>query len=112
MGQNKITPITPTEAAKSLNDSLPEYVFEGVNNAIKERYRGESAFKILQKDIVEAILKVAPVGTTSTFLFDKHYMDFENHYRKAGWLITYDKPAYNECYEATFEFKAKKSTRD
>lgn len=39
--------------------------------------------------------------------FDRHYLDIEEIYSASGWVVKYDKPAYNEDYPATFEFKKK-----
>lgn len=33
-------------------------------------------------------------------------LDIEDVYRAAGWRVEYDKPGYNESYEATFTFTA------
>lgn len=41
-------------------------------------------------------------------LFDKGWMDIEPIYRKSGWRVEYDKPAYNETYPATFTFSKKR----
>jgi hypothetical protein len=31
-------------------------------------------------------------------------MDVEDVYQKAGWEVEFDKPGYNEDYEANFKF--------
>lgn len=38
------------------------------------------------------------------FIFDKHWLDIEDTYRKAGWNVEYDKPGYCENYDAYFVF--------
>lgn len=38
-------------------------------------------------------------------VFEKHWLDIETAYRQAGWEVEYDKPAYNETYGASWEFK-------
>ena len=35
-------------------------------------------------------------------------MDFEDLYRKSGWSVSYDKPAYNENYDAFLIFNKRK----
>ncbi len=42
---------------------------------------------------------------TSTTVCDNHWLDVEDVYREAGWVVEYDKPGYCESYEATFTFK-------
>ena len=56
---------------------------------------------------VDEILKCAPeeLQVTRSMIFEKHWLDFEDIYRKAGWFVNFDKPAYNETYDAFFEFK-------
>ena len=46
-------------------------------------------------------------GELSKMLYEKHYLDVEDAYRKRGWIVDYDKPAYNETYDAFFEFYIK-----
>ena len=102
-----IKPITPKEAAEQIEKNFPEFVIEGVNNAINKHYFGKSSFTIKQKVIADEIMAVAPVGVTRDELFSKHLMDFEDIYRKFGWDVKYDKPGYDESYDAFFEFKPK-----
>jgi hypothetical protein len=40
-------------------------------------------------------------------MFNKHWFDIEDIYRKAGWAVEFDKPGYNESYESFFVFKKK-----
>jgi len=101
-------PITPQQALDNVEKAFPDFVFEAVNNCINRHYFGKSSFTIKQDEILDEILKLAPEGTTRQEVFDKHWMDFENAYRKAGWIVNYDKPGYNESYGAFFEFKLKK----
>lgn len=101
-------PITPKEANDNIEKSFPDFVVEAVNNCINKHYFGKSSFTIKQNEIVDEILKLAPEGTKKQEIFDKHWLDFETAYRKAGWSVYYDKPAYNEDYDAFFEFKPKK----
>lgn len=104
----KALPITPQEAKEQLIKAYPDYVIEGINNAINNNYFGQSSFTIKQDDIIKEILNVAPDNVTRGMIFDKHWLDFEEIYTKFGWSIKYDKPAYNESYDAFFEFRPKK----
>jgi hypothetical protein len=45
-------------------------------------------------------------GWPSHLIFEKGLLDVETVYERAGWKVTYDKPAYNETYPATFRFVA------
>lgn len=41
-------------------------------------------------------------------MLDREHLDVEDVYRAAGWEVTYDKPGYNETYDATFTFRSAK----
>jgi hypothetical protein len=43
-------------------------------------------------------------GLTRQGMYDKGWMDVEDVYQKAGWEVEFDKPGYNEDYEANFKF--------
>ncbi len=59
--------------------------------------------RILQKDVIARIIASEP-ELTSQQIFDNHWLDIEDLYRKVGWKVKYDKPAYCESYDASFEF--------
>jgi hypothetical protein len=95
-----IKPITPEEVEES--QTLPDTVLAVWNELITKNYRnGKSVVK--QNEAVNALVDVLLYPRQS--IFDKGYLDIEGVYRKAGWVVEYDKPAYNESYEATFTFK-------
>jgi hypothetical protein len=37
-------------------------------------------------------------------VYDKGWLNIEPVYAEFGWVVEYDKPGYNESYDATFEF--------
>ena len=41
-------------------------------------------------------------------IFTNNWLDIEPLYEDIGWKVTYDKPGFNETYEATFTFDKKK----
>jgi hypothetical protein len=109
-------PIRPEEVIDKKRESLPHQVIEVFNEFIAERWNGYcSSFK--QKDIEKVIVKRLNIGRvtqkqyTAEDLYKKNWMDVEDIYRKAGWIVRYDKPGYNESYDATFEFR-RPSKRD
>lgn len=97
-----IKPISPDEVVYD----IPEFVIEAVNKLIAKNFRGNS-FTIKQKDIVKEICD-NNTDVTSQQIYDNKWMNFEDIYREAGWKVSYDKPGFNESYDATFEFKPKK----
>jgi hypothetical protein len=103
-----VKPITPAQVIKKKKDGLPPFVIEAFNTLIAKNFNGHSA-TIRQEDVLQVIMAAAPEGTTSDTVFNEHWLDVEDIFRKAGWTVRYDKPAYNETYEPTFEFTPKPS---
>lgn len=94
-------PITPAEAASTKQAAIPPKVFDVFNELILEGLdSGEST--VYQKEVVKRLVKK---GLSSTEIFDNGWLNVEPIYRKAGWIVEYDKPAYNEDYEPTFKFR-------
>lgn len=103
--KNKSNAISPDDV--DLTNVIPKYVTDAVNKLIKKEYRGNGSFTIKQKDIISEIKKKKKV--TSQFLFDNHYLDFEEIYRNQGWKVGYEKPCYGDSdFDAYFKFTPKK----
>ncbi len=95
-----LRPDDMTEAFKR-RDKMRE-VIECFNEAILEKWNGDKAV-VKQKDVIVKIIE--RTGIPKRDLYDKHYLDVEPIFIEAGWKVEYDKPAYNENYDAYFEFK-------
>lgn len=100
---SEITPIRPDEILSNLPKTTPTAVNTAVNNMLTKYFKGGS-IKIRQDEIVAEILRLDS-SISRQEIFDNKWMDFEEIYRQFGWSVSYDKPAYNESYDATFEFK-------
>ncbi len=98
-------PIRPDEILDDLINIIPSVVIESVNKLLKEKYRGESVV-ITQDAIVNEI--IANSNLTRNEISEKKYLDFEKLYNDNGWIVGYDKPAYDENYPATFKFTKRK----
>lgn len=105
MADSKRGPITPDDARSGKASSIPDAVFDVVNELLSERFN-ESSIRIDQADIVKRICE--RMKLTSQQVFDNGWLDFESAYRGAGWSVEYDKPGFNETYEPTFIFKQEK----
>ena len=97
-------PISPKEAMKSAATTIPDVIFVVFNTLISDRVCGKQAFTITQPEVLKMITDRVP-ELSHTEIFKRGWLDIEAHYEKAGWTVTYDKPGYNETYEASWCFK-------
>ena len=91
----------------NLENIIPQSIILAVNELLTEKYRGTGEVSIKQKDIIERVLSIDDT-LTKNIIFEKKYMDFEDLYRKSGWSVSYDKPSYDENYDAYFIFNKNK----
>lgn len=105
--EENIKPLTPNDI--SINDVLPSYVIEAVNDFIKKRYIGKS-FVFTQDELIQKIISLAPAldELTRDKIFSKKYLDIESIYDSNGWHVLYDRPNRGESFEPYFKFTPKK----
>lgn len=96
-----VKPITPGDIASTKLATFPEKVVECWNKLIAKHHDGRSS-TVSQGEAVRELAKV--MGCTMQHAFTEGWLDIEELYRAAGWKVEYDRPAYNENYEATFTF--------
>ncbi len=83
---------------------IPDKVIEAFNEMIAQNCsNGSSTFT--QKEVVALIVSK---GIDEDQLLDNRWLDVEGIYRKADWSVKYDKPGFNETYDATFTFSKKR----
>lgn len=100
-------PITPAEVLNRKLEDIPDFVIESFNELItKNLVPGNKSATIKQDDVVDLILTKKPELTRHD-VFDGHMLDVEDLFRKNGWNVRYDKPAYYETYKAYFVFSIK-----
>jgi hypothetical protein len=99
-----IRPLKPVEVIGKKEKQIPDTVLDTFNMLIAQNFRGGSA-TILQPDVVAALKKR---GLNIEEVFEKGWLDVEGVYEKAGWNVEYDKPGYNETYDASFKFSSSK----
>jgi hypothetical protein len=105
-----VKPITPSEAKANAVSNIPDVVFEVVNELIVKGIGSNNHVTIKQDDIMAHIVERVKPEDGQAYrqtVYDNHWLDFESAYEKAGWSVTYDKPAYCESYPATFKFSRK-----
>lgn len=107
---NSIKPITPNEAKASFETSIPDFVIRAFNETIVKNMR-RSCAKVTQNEVAGLIVAYCSnEEITQQDICDRGWFDIEPLFRKAGWKVTYDKPAYNEDYEAYFQFSTRGSS--
>ena len=104
-------PIRPEEVVAAKKAQFPGFVLDAFNAVIaKHFHQGYASFR--QDEVVEEIVsRMPPLGdnvNVRSHIFEQHWLDVEDIYRKAGWKVEYDKPDYCESYPATFSFRKKK----
>lgn len=104
----KTKPISPDEILSVRESLIPDDVFVIFNDFIAKNWDGHQAM-IMQDVVVGAI--AGALDVSRDHVYSQHWVDVEDHCRKAGWVVDYDKPGYNESYEAYFVFKKKKVKR-
>lgn len=100
-----VKPFNPDEAQLAKNGRIPDYVIEAVNEMLSEKLDTSGNARFTQDEIIEKIQTKSDIDRSK--LFAMKYLDFEDLYRKQGWKVEYDKPAYNESYKAFFVFSRK-----
>lgn len=105
--ETNVKAITPYEATRqSQRTKIKAEVIVAFNELIVENLRDGEAV-ISQKDVVDRIMQ--KIKCERQVIFDSHWLDIEDIYRKQGWEVIYEKPGFNESGEAWFTFKTKRN---
>lgn len=108
---NQSKPVTPQEVTKLKQTLIPDIVIESFNELIAKNFNGSNA-TVLQKEIINTISTKWKLQNKYDLdtdrIFEEKWLDIEDIYSKAGWDVYYDKPAYCESYEPTFEFSKRR----
>jgi hypothetical protein len=97
-----VAPIRPADIPATKRKVLPPAVLECWNDLIARNYSGGSA-EIKGHLAAEALMEA--MGVDRATVLQEGWLDIEEIYRDAGWTVVYDKPAYNESYDAFFTFR-------
>jgi hypothetical protein len=104
--KKKAEPISPDDVIKLKGKNIPQEVIEVFNTLIAKHWNGRSAI-LMQEEVIKEILKsfkAADKPMTRSILFEENYLEIDDLFRKRGWKVEYDKPGYNESYEASWTF--------
>ena len=112
---SKVMPIRPDDVTAHRHATIPDFVIEAFNTCIAAAYANGAAVVHLD-DVVAAILRSMPSDDSPAMdrarIFRERWLDVEDLYRAQGWVVTLDKPGYNESYPASLTFKRAKRTSD
>ena len=93
-----VKPIRPDQVKPK---TLPPEVIIAFNSLISENFRkGRST--ITQDAVLKRIMQAT--GVSRQKIIDNDWLEIEDLYRNAGWKVEYDKPGFNETYDAMFIF--------
>lgn len=109
----QVKPFSPEDVERLAAelDPFPSEVIQVVNGLLQERGRSSVSYITIKQDEVlerlEELFKSEGIKFNRQMAFDGHWLDFETAYRSQGWLVEYDKPGYNESYDAHWIFRKK-----
>ena len=96
-----VKPLKPLDVLAAKAEAIPDQVIEAFNHLIAENFRNStSTFKL--KEVKQEAAK--RMGLEDTSQLKSTWFDVEDIYRKQGWKVEYDRPGYNETYDAYFRF--------
>lgn len=101
----EIKPITPQEAKAKQVVSIHPTLIELINEHLVKN-AADKSITLKQPELINAFME-RHENFDRQKLFDDNMLDFEDAYRKQGWKVRYDKPAYYEGYDAYWVFEAK-----
>jgi hypothetical protein len=99
-------PISPNEALAPSSGGIPEFVFTVFNQFLTTRISPRHPTANITQN--EVLKKLEETGHTRAEILGRCWLDVEPLYEKAGWIVKYDKPGYNETYEPYWVFSVGK----
>lgn len=101
-------PLSPSDVESAKAKTIPPQIIETANALIAERWNGREATFTLHELGKRARDKLGMDPKTD---FEDGHLDIEPIFRKAGWVVEFDRPGYNETYDARFTFRKRKTRR-
>lgn len=97
-------PILPNDIKAIQDSKIPDEVIEVFNEFIIREFNGKYAI-LNQYQVAEAVSK--KLNMTTAEIYNNKWMDIENIFNATGkWKVTYDRPAYFESHDPTYNFTA------
>lgn len=98
---NKIKPVSPDDIMQQKIRDLPDEVIDAWNRILVRHWCGGS-MTIRQETVVEELMPLSNFNRGA--IFSNGWLDVEELYRANGWNVEYDRPGYNESYDAFWVF--------
>lgn len=95
-------PIRPEEVGAMQREALPDVVIEVFNEQIALNFINGVA-DVKQRQVLHLLEQKLEMQRQE--IVNKGWLNVEEAYRSAGWVVEYDKPGYNETYGAFFTFR-------
>jgi hypothetical protein len=103
-------PISPNEVVDAKLDAIPEIVIFAFNELVAKNWNGYKSV-VKQEDAIQLVIQKwqengdeRDAREQRGAIFRNHMLDIEDIYRAKGWNVEYDKPGYNESYDAFYTF--------
>lgn len=93
-------PVSPKDIASVQSSTIPEFVFEAINELIALKWDGSAAVVPVHEIATRACSK-AQIERNA---FDPLWVNIGAAYGAAGWSVVYDRPGMYENYSAFFRF--------
>lgn len=97
-----VLPIRPSQVAANKASVLPAAVIQAFNTLITRAWDGRSA--MVYQHQATALMKELDPELTDERIREEHLLDVEVVYRRHGWRVTYEKPAWNESGHPFYTF--------
>ena len=104
-------PITVEEIDSLFKKSIPNVVIDAFNTLILKHYSTITKSSVVkQEEVMEIVCGDEEEKFKRSEVFNNHWLDIEDIFREAGWIVEYHKPIYiaGENYEPYFEFSRPK----
>lgn len=95
-------PIRPQDVGAAKAEYFPSAVFDAFNAEIAHRYFGGLAV-VKQGAVVDRLVEA---GLKRSEIYSSGWLNVEDAYREAGWVVRYEKAGFNENGDSIFEFRA------
>lgn len=98
-----VKPFSPDEALASKVTMIPDQVIDAVNTMLATNWSGRGRCSFTIKEL-SAMIRSKFGDADGDLHLHSSWFDFESIYEKAGWKVEFDRPGYNESYDAVYTF--------